>query len=482
MNKKHIKPLLRRLLESQESEWLEFKENNCEHERIGKNISAISNSVALLERDKGYILWGLDNANGKLVGTDFQPRNYKVGNEELENWLLKLLKPKVDFRIYEEAIDEKKIVLFEIKPSTHQPTSFKNIEYVRIGSYTKKLQDHPEKEKTLWKIFDTKSFEERLTIENITADKVLKLIDYPGYFKRINEPIPESYTAILDRLITEQIITSKNGSGIYNITNLGAILFCNDLKECGFIKKAPRIIVYKKTNRIETIREKEFNKGYAIDFENIVDYVDSQIPKNEEIKKSLRKEVSMYPSLAIRELVANALIHQDFNVKGSGPMIEIFSDRVEISNPGKPLINVLRFIDEPPKSRNEDIVNFMRRLKFCEDRGSGIDKVIFQIEMYQLPAPSFRVTGFSTIVTLFATKQFSKMSKEERVRACYHHACLQWVSGGPFTNSSLRKRFDISKQNYPMVSKVIKDSLNEKLIKIKSNNGSNHSYIPFWAK
>ena len=332
------------------------------------------------------------------------------------------------------------------------------------------------------KIFDTKSFEERLAIENITADKVLKLIDYSTFFKRINEPIPESHVAILERLIKEQIITLNNGSGIYNITNLGAILFCNDLKECGFIKTAPRVIVYKKTNRMETIREKEFNKGYAIEFENIVDYVDSQVPKNEEIKKSLRKEVSMYPSLAIRELIANALIHQDFNVKGSRPMIEIFSDRVEISNPGKPLIDTLRFIDEPPQSRNEAIVNFMRRLKFCEDRGSGIDKVIFQIELYQLPALSLRVTDSSTIVTLFATKPFSKMSRDERMSACYQHACLQWVSGGPFTNASLRKRFDISKTNYPMVSKVIKDSLNEKLIKMKPNNGLKHFYIPFWTK
>ena len=79
----------------------------------------------------------------------------------------------------------------------------------------------------------------------------------------------------------------------------------------------------------------KFDRGYAINFENIIDYVDSQVPKNEEIKKSLRKEVSMYPALAIRELIANALIHQDFDSRSSGPIIEIFSDRMEISSPGK---------------------------------------------------------------------------------------------------------------------------------------------------
>ncbi len=483
MNNSQFKQLIKSLLQAQESEWLEFKKSNDNPDGIGKNISAISNSIALLGRDQGYILWGIDNKSKKILGTSFQPKKFKIGNEELENWLSRLLNPKIDFRIYEKEIDKKNIILLEIKSSVNQPTRFKGIEYIRIGSYTKKLQEHPEKEKTLWKVFDVKSFENGIALENITSDEVLKLIDYPGYFKKADQPIPEKHSSILDRLTTEQIIVPKNASGIYNITNLGAVLFCNDLKNFQrLIKKAPRVIVYKGTDRIHGIREKQFNKGYAIDFENIVDYVDSQVPKNEEIQKSLRKEVSMYPTLAIRELIANALIHQDFNSKGSGPMIEIFSDRMEISNPGKPLIDTLRFIDEPPKSRNEFIVNFMRRVNICEDRGSGIDKVIFEIEFYQLPAPDFRETGFSTIVTLFATKTFSKMTTEERIRACYQHACLQWVSGRFLTNSSLRKRFGISDKNYPMVSQVIRTSIEKKLIRKKNDHNSNtHSYIPAWG-
>ena len=124
----------------------------------------------------------------------------------------------------------------------------------------------------------------------------------------------------------------------------------------------------------------------------------------------------------------------------------------------------------------------MRRINICEDRGSGIDKVVFEIEFYQLPAPDFRKTDFATIVTLFATKKFSEMTTEERIRACYQHACLQWVSGQSLTNSSLRKRFGVFDKNYPMVSRVIRASLNKKLIRKKSVRSSNdHSYIPFWA-
>lgn len=117
----------------------------------------------------------------------------------------------------------------------------------------------------------------------------------------------------------------------------------------------------------------------------------------------------MYPPLAIRELVANALIHQDFNLTGTGPMIEIFSDRIEITNPGVPLIDTLRFIDEPPISRNEILASLMRRLNICEERGSGIDKVIFQVEMFQLPAPDFQVTSNHTKAILYAPKDLAGM-------------------------------------------------------------------------
>ena len=69
------------------------------------------------------------------------------------------------------------------------------------------------------------------------------------------------------------------------------------------------------------------------------------IPSNEVIDRSLRKAVPMFPAIAVRELVSNALIHQDFSVTGAGPMVEIFDDRIEITNPGEPLVNTDRFVD-----------------------------------------------------------------------------------------------------------------------------------------
>ena len=213
-------------------------------------------------------------------------------------------------------------------------------------------------------------------------------------------------------------------------------------------------------------------------------YINDQLPQNEEIGEALRKEVRMYPQIAIRELVANALIHQDFHITGAGPTVEIFSDRMEIINPGVPLIDILRFIDEPPRSRNERLAALMRRMSICEERGSGIDKVILHIEMFQLPAPNFRASNDSTIAILYGPRKFSQMNREERIRACYQHACLQHVSGLQMTNASLRKRLGIKDTNYPAASRIIRDTINDELIKSKIaglSSKKDAKYLPFWA-
>ena len=117
--------------------------------------------------------------------------------------------------------------------------------------------------------------------------------------------------------------------------------------------------------------------------------------QRQKIGKALRKEIPMCPPIAIREFVANALIHQDFYLGGSSPMIEIFGNRMEISNPGKPLIDIFRFIDHTPISRNEKLASLMRRMNICEERGCGVDRAITQCELYQLPAPDFQKTIYS---------------------------------------------------------------------------------------
>lgn len=187
--------------------------------------------------------------------------------------------------------------------------------------------------------------------------------------------------------------------------------------------------------------------------------------------------------LGIRELVANALIHQDIEDFGSFVMVEIYTDRVEIANPGKPLIPADRFIDEY-KSRNERVADLMRRFGICEEKSSGIDKVVALAEAWQLPAPDFRVGERHTSVVLYAHKAFEDMDRKDRVRACYQHCCLRYVSNQKMTNQSLRERFKLPETRTETASRIISDTVDEGLVKLDDPDNKSKryaKYVPYWA-
>ena len=150
-------------------------------------------------------------------------------------------------------------------------------------------------------------------------------------------------------------------------------------------------------------------------------------------------------------------------------------------------MDTLRFIDTPPKSRNETLAAMMRRMKICEEAGTGIDKLVAAVEAFQLPAPDFKAItttqpGF-TKVTLFAPRKLNDMDAHERIRACYQHACLRFVSGSRMTNASMRQRFGIEERNAAKASRIIAETLAAELIKpFDPDQGKKYaSYLPFWA-
>lgn len=484
MNKDELKILIELLRAlPKENEWTEFKASNYTPQAIGEYISALSNSACLENKEYAYLVFGIENESHQIIGTSFKPTKEKVGNEELENWLAVHLEPKIDFKIFEFNLSDKPLVIFRIDPATNTPVKFKGEAFIRVGSYKKKLKDHPEKERKIWQKVKHIIFEKEIALKNATSDQVLKLLSYPDVFKLLDIPLPANKKGILEKLEQEKLIKKRLDK--YQITNLGAILFANDLDDFeGLGRKAPRVVVYKGKNKLHTIKEQKGAKGYAVGFEVLVNYINDQLPSNEEIGRVFRKEVRVFPELAVRELVANAIIHQDFTITGTSPMIEIFKDRIEITNPGKPLIDTQRFIDHSPESRNELLAGFMRRMNFCEERGSGIDKVIFKVEVFQLPAPEFISGDNYTRAILFSPKSLRQMDRMDKIRATYQHCSLKYVSGEFMTNQTLRARFEVDEKNYSVVSRIIRDSIKAGFIKDYDPNNKSRKYakyIPFWA-
>lgn len=467
-----------------ETGYVEFKRNKAPPEEIGEYISAIANSCTLCGRQYGYVLWGIDDETHQIVGTTFDPNKVKVGNEELENWLLRRISPNINISFKLVQIDNKNVVILKIPRAAPSPVRFSGIEWVRVGSYKKKLSDFPEKERALWRALDHMPFEMGTAVGGIGDEGVLERVDYPSYFELLNIPLPEARQGILNALEADSLI-KKAADGTWSITNLGGILLAKHMSDFpGLSRKAVRVVQYKGVDRISTLKEQGGNKGYASGFERLISYINGLIPSNEAIGDAFRTTTPMYPTLAVRELVANALIHQDLWISGVGPLVEIFSDRVEITNPGAPLVSPERFLDNPPRSRNEALAALMRRFGICEERGSGVDKVVASVELYQLPAPVFEVAGENTRVVLFSHRPLSKMDGDDRVRACYQHACLRYVQREYLTNMSLRKRFGIEEKNKASASRLINEAVKAGVI-IPYDRGAAPKlmkYVPSWAK
>ena len=466
-----------------ETEWLEFKHNKSDHQAIGNYISALSNSAALYDKEQAYMIWGIEDGTHNIVGTDFSPSTSRIGNEPLETWLLQHLEPKISFSFQEVTLNNCRIVLLTIDPPTQFPVSFKQKESIRVGSAMKNLRHHREIEQKLRAKLSQIKFEDGLAERDLNSADILLQLDHASYFALLHKPQPDSQAAILKALQQDKLIR-ENGLGGYNITNVGAILFAKDLNDFHFLRrKVVRVVQYSGPNKLDSLGELEETRGYASAFGHLIDYIDARSPTKEIIEGARRRQLPEFPKLAVRELVANALIHQDFLASGTGPMIELFEGRIEITNPGRPLVEPVRFIDAPPASRNDFLASLMRRFEFCEERGSGIDKVIAEVERCQLPAPIFEVPlDSSTRAVLFGRRALAEMSREERLRACYQHACLQYVNRERVTNASLRTRFGLDDTYASTVSILLNEALKEGLIVVANPSDGKRSrhYRPFW--
>ena len=481
----NLEKLVRELMAlPDETQWVEFKHDNYDPQMIGQDISALANGAALQDKENAYFVWGINNETHEIVGTKYDLQSLKKGNEELENWLRRLLSAHADFE-YETLPMEGEIVgVMMIKAAENLPVTFEKQEYIRIGSYTKKLKDYPAVQARLWNKLQNKDFETQISRRGLSLDEVLSYLHYEVYFDLLHIPRPVSPDGILHYLIEDDIVVQQD-NGLYGITNLGAVLFARKLSDFPRLeRKAVRVVQYNDRSRLERLRENPTElRGYAVAFEDIIKYIGALIPSKEVISDGIRREETAFPMLAVREIVANALIHQDFSIKGAGPTVEIFSNRIEVTNPGRPLVDVFRIVDTPPKSRNEKLSALMRRMGICEELGTGWDKIVIACEVQQLPAPRIDIYEGSTKALLFSRVKYSVLSNEDKLWACYLHASVLYVQEELMSNSSLRDRFGLPQTSAGSVSRLIKEAMNKKLIKPYDTSASNKymRYVPIWA-
>lgn len=318
----------------------------------------------------------------------------------------------------------------------------------------------------------------------MTLDEVRETLDLQAVARLLGTPLPSDSAATACWLQDEGLVV-EDGRG-YCVTNLGAIAAARRLNEFDTLKrKVVRVVRYRGTNKVETVHELSGKRGYAVGFEGLITYLQQLLPHSEVIDSALRTDVSGFPVLALRELVANALIHQDFGVTGAGPMIGIFDDRIELTNPGTLLPGKRpdRLIGTTPESRNEKLAWTFRRYRICEERGTGFQKVVSATEAHCLPPLVVVPLENAFCVTLYAPRSFADMTHAERIETCYQHAVLRYLSSATLTNRSLRQRFRLHERYRTQVGNLIQNAVEAGRIRRKDVTAGKKfaEYLPYWA-
>jgi ATP-dependent DNA helicase RecG len=448
--------------------------------RLTEHLSAFANQPG-----GGFMVYGIDDT-GTPRGVD--AKTIEITTNQLANLGRQGLEPPMALDHAVEDYESARLLFVHVPESAVKPVHLrgKSLEhaFIRSGGTTRAASR--QEIGTLMLHSRTPRWEELHASVLLTDAELSAVLNVEPIIKMLERPAPTPPEEMLTWMAGERFVTREPAGGGY-VTNLGAIAAARKLTDFPDLsRKAVRAVVYDGLNKAKTKQEQEGTKGYAISFQGLLQFVMSLLPQSEVIEQALRRKRTVYPEIALREIIANALIHQDFSITGAGPLIEVFDDRIEISNPGGllPSKRLDRLIGTQPESRNELLARAFRRYKICEERGSGLLKAGLQVELYGLPPIEFAAGPNHFKVTLYAPRTFAQMSARERLEACYQHAVLKHYSDSTMTNKSLRERLKMPEKQRSMVSVLIQEALDKKRIKRADPENKSRKfaeYVPVWA-
>lgn len=363
---------------STETEWLEFKENYASPQDIGEYISALSNAAALWGRPYAYLIFGIKDETHEVVGTTYDYRKQKQGNEDLENWLNRLVEPRIGFNFYEINYSAlKKLVLIEIPAADKQPTAFAGKEYIRVGSYRQDLRRYPETERRLWNELNHVLWEEMVSpVQNLHFKFLALVAESRGV--EFSE----------DKFTTLRMIDSN---GKFN--NLAYLLSDEN-------RHMVKFAVYR-NKMYDFAVKKEFEGSWVAVLEQVLEYINIYNETSARVigSDATRTEVKSYPDPSLREAVVNAFCHFDASFP-SDIKIEFFPDKVVVGSPGALYHTTMQEVLGGRQSfRNPNLVYVLSKFNFIENYATGLKKIISAYDKY--PAkPTIETTDNFFVVTL----------------------------------------------------------------------------------
>ena len=354
------------ILQEGEGLKIEFKES-LKH--IDEEMVAFANSSG------GRIFLGVSD-NGKVKGIDV--------TNKLKSQIQDLARncdPEINVKI--ENFND--VLVINVPVGKDKPYKCKPGFFLRVGANSQKMSrdqilkmvvdegkvkfdEQINNKFNFKKDFDDKKFEEFLKIAELT------------------ENIPK-----LDILNNLGLISDKK------ITNAGILFFAK--KPIYFLRQAEVSCVrFKGKERIDIIDRVNLSSGLIENINEAIKFVQRNTRLSYQIKSVQRKEIPEYPPEAIRESIINSLMHRNYFEKGSSVSVEIFDDRIEISNPG----GLPKGLDENEFGRkgvrrNPLIADLLYRVRYVEKAGTGINRIKKSLREAGLKPPKIEFNGFFTM-------------------------------------------------------------------------------------
>ena len=379
------------LIERGETQNLEFKESLRLKEEIGETVSAFSNS------DGGVVLVGISDGGG-VPGVDIGKNTV----EELANYIKRNTDPQVFPSVKTVEVGEKKLIAVEVTESAEKPVFFKNHGYKRVGK-TNQMISSSELRKLAKESGERVYWDERVcedaSLEDMDEEKLRWFLKEARHKRGldINEDDP-----VEDVLLRLKLL--KAGKP----TNGAVLLFGKDPQR-RFIQSEVKCIRFKGVDVTGEMIDLRTVDGVV--FDQLVEtekFVFNNIALSAWIEegKIQRQERWEYPPKAIREALANAISHRDYETT-SKVQVRIFDDRMEFWNPGMLpegwTVETLKQVHESIP-RNPSVAKQFFWVKYIEEVGTGTNKIIEWCIDWGLPEPEFEFTGTSLVVTLWKSK------------------------------------------------------------------------------
>ena len=454
-----------------ENEHVEFKEakGGFHFDKLVDYCVALGNECG------GYIVFGVsDKPPRRITGTGafLEPERTVAGIYE---------RLRIKVRCHEFTLAEGRVLVFQA-PSRPRGGWYDHDGKILMRAGESLVTMSPDRLKEIL-AEGGPSFLERPATEVLSEGDVIAQMDVQSFFDLRKIPMPPTRGGILKALANRHLIEPE-GTG-YMITNMGALLFAKDIEHFPSVAhKAVRVVAYDgiTKSKVKDGKDVSGKLGYAAGFERMMAYIQGELPGEEDYISGARNVTYSYPKRAIREIIGNALVHQDLNENGSSVKVEIYSDRIEISNPGLPVLDVERFIDED-QSRNLQLAAEMRRFNLYEGRGQGMDEVVSLIELHQLPPYGVRLGTRQTTVVLSRYRPLKDLTQEEKMSAVYQHCVLRYVTNRITNNESIRERFKVEAKNSAVATRLLGDAVKTGQIRLVDPSAGYRAwrYVPFWA-